>query len=431
MRRDERVSRARRVPARASDAVRARRIASASHSFITRAVAAHAREAPRGVERGAAHVHVRVRRVARARRARVRTDGRESRAQDESSAGVGALVLRRLTRACASEGARGRGVSRAVVLGAWTRPGGWFVGDVEGDARAVDARDAAADARDERPLREAMMRAVEEASARVGVTSASEDGRMGGGGRRGGVLAWTRASGTTACALDCASKVERTFGAGALVRLVRSLRRDERVSVVFTLAVGAERGEGERAIEAEASCAVVCRDVAGDATATMADIDVDVRRAGGRRKRERERVTIRGDDELEFAPIEVESVERAVARALRVAGDAGVEEDDESRAARRLQSSVPFDLGVSLTAEEREARRNVRLSYEHQGVEGVAAYAAGDFLAYLPRDAGGRGDAINRLRPARGHIYYEPDDVDRELDDDDLFPDTDDDADDF
>lgn len=362
-----------------------------------------------------------------------RTDEARGRAQDASRTGVGALLLRHLTRACAADATRGRGITCAVVVGAWTRPCAWFVDDESGRARAVDARVVAADARDERPLRDAIVDAVAEVNARVGTTRASDGGEGEVARRRGGLLAPTRrARATTACALDCASRVERTFGAGALVRLVRALRSDERVRVVFTLSVGAESREGERAIEAEASCAVTCSDAPGDETATTADLDVDVRRASGRRKRERERVTIRGDDALDFSPIEVESVERAVARALRVAGAAVDDDDDDAaRAARRLQSSVPFDLGVRLTAEEREARRNVRLSYEHQGLEGVDAYARGDALAYLPVHAGGRGDAINRTRPAITHVRYELDDADRELDDADLFPDTDDDADDF
>ena len=88
----------------------------------------------------------------------------------------------------------------------------------------------------------------------------------------------------------------------------------------------------------------------------------------------------------------------AIARALRVGDD-----DAETRAARRLQAVVPFNLGVSLTAEEREAKRNVKLSYEHQGVRGVEAYDTGDFLAYLPPDAGGRGVALAEfLRRGRG-----------------------------
>lgn len=59
------------------------------------------------------------------------------------------------------------------------------------------------------------------------------------------------------------------------------------------------------------------------------------------------------------------------------------------------------------------------------------AYDKGDFLAFLPPDAGGRGDALGVTKPGRGHIYYERDAADDALDDDDLFPDTDDEEEDF
>ena len=61
-----------------------------------------------------------------------------------------------------------------------------------------------------------------------------------------------------------------------------------------------------------------------------------------------------------------------------------------------------------------------------RGVRGVEAYDTGDFLAYLPPDAGGRGDALGVAKPGRGHIYYERDAADEDLDDDDLHVDTDD-----
>ena len=62
----------------------------------------------------------------------------------------------------------------------------------------------------------------------------------------------------------------------------------------------------------------------------------------------------------------------------------------------RLERATPFKLGVS--AEESLARSRVVLPFEHQGggsVSDVSArsaaepYARGDFLRYLPRDAGG------------------------------------------
>ena len=120
----------------------------------------------------------------------------------------------------------------------------------------------------------------------------------------------------------------------------------------------------------------------------------------------------------------------AKVKALKInANDANNAAAAESAAAARLQSSVPFNLGVALTPEEREAKRNVKLAYEHQGVgvRGGDAYAQGDFMAYLPPDAGGRGVALGLTKPGRGHIYYERDAADDALDDDDLNPDTDDD----
>lgn len=72
-------------------------------------------------------------------------------------------------------------------------------------------------------------------------------------------------------------------------------------------------------------------------------------------------------------------------------------ESAEAEAQRvRLERATPFKLGVS--AEESLARSRVVLPFEHQGggsVSDVSArsaaepYARGDFLRYLPRDAGG------------------------------------------
>ena len=97
-----------------------------------------------------------------------------------------------------------------------------------------------------------------------------------------------------------------------------------------------------------------------------------------------------------------------------------------------------------MTPQEREAKRNVKLSYEHQGDASAArardAYASGDFLAYLPPDAGGRGDALPALlglgpararAAARGRAVLDLD-VDAEIEvEDDLFPDTDDEEEEF
>lgn len=227
--------------------------------------------------------------------------------------------------------------------------------------------------------------------------------------------------------LDCAGKIARHYGVKRLDLTVRALRRHPAVALVVTL----ERGEAPASAltTGEASCSVVVTGVETDARATRGVYEVELRRPCGRRRRERESVTVREDLGLTFAPIEIESVASAVARALKLGETDPATE--EARVAARLQSAVPFNLGVSLSAEELEAKRNVKLSYEHQGVRGVDAYDKGDFLAFLPPDAGGRGDALGVTKPGRGHIYYERDAADEALDDEDLFPDTDDEEEDF
>ncbi len=114
---------------------------------------------------------------------------------------------------------------------------------------------------------------------------------------------------------------------------------------------------------------------------------------------------------------------------------------EEELARLRLQRRVPFNLGV--TDAERDARAKVALPFEHQG-EGREAYARGQFLNYLPRDAGGRGGGSeargggaygayggNGGGGGGGHIMYvrdsddsdSPPDSDEEVDDSDVFGD--------
>ena len=294
-------------------------------------------------------------------------------------------------------------------------------------ARAREATTAVVDVdlaatRGERATTAAILAAVERASASATTRDATRDAAATttGRARRSGTFGHApSAEARATVVLDCASKVRRAYGERALIRVVRALRRHAGVCLVVTLGIGRETACAT--CEAEASCVATCAPAEGDEDGSRARLDVEIRRACGRRRRERERVIINDDDSLDFAPCEAESVEDAVARALRVGDD-----DAETRAARRLQAVVPFNLGVSLTAEEREAKRNVKLSYEHQGVRGVEAYDTGDFLAYLPPDAGGRGDALGVAKPGRGHIYYERDAADEDLDDDDLHVDTDD-----
>ena len=108
--------------------------------------------------------------------------------------------------------------------------------------------------------------------------------------------------------------------------------------------------------------------------------------------------------------------------AARAAAEA--EAEAEAAAARRLQASVPFNLGVNPSVEEASARANVVLPFEHQGAG--RHYDEGNFLAYLPRDAGGARTESGAVNKGRGHIMYVRDsdsdasapDSDEELDED-------------
>ena len=101
------------------------------------------------------------------------------------------------------------------------------------------------------------------------------------------------------------------------------------------------------------------------------------------------------------------------------AAAAEAEAEAEAELARlKLQAAVPFNLGVS--AAESEARARVVLPFEHQGA-GRRAYRDGNFVSYLPADAGGAAIAGK----GRGHIMYvrdsdedSPPDSDEEVDDD-------------
>jgi predicted dehydrogenase len=108
--------------------------------------------------------------------------------------------------------------------------------------------------------------------------------------------------------------------------------------------------------------------------------------------------------------------------AARAAAEA--EAEAEAAAARRLQASVPFNLGVNPSVEEASARAKVVLPFEHQGAG--RHYDEGNFLAYLPRDAGGARTESGVVNKGRGHIMYVRDsdsdasapDSDEELDED-------------
>lgn len=318
--------------------------------------------------------------------------------------------------------------------------GAWRTGEVgeEGDSVIAARLWRASDGDDATRI---MLEAIEASGggANGKERSMSETPSTSGRARRSGVFGYRPDAGARArVEIECASALERAFGSNAVARLVREVRAHAGVGVVVTMSVvpeGATEDPCAGSCATEASCVARLSAVDGDRSATLANLDVDIRRPCGRRRRERERITVLDDDSLTFSPVEIETVRDAVARALRLEG-ASAPEDDALAAAKRLQSVVPFNLGVDLTPQEREAKRNVKLSYEHQGDASAArardAYASGDFLAYLPPDAGGRGDALGRTKPGRGHIYYERDDVDAEIEvEDDLFPDTDDEEEEF
>ncbi|GIM09880.1 hypothetical protein Vretimale_13678 [Volvox reticuliferus] len=97
--------------------------------------------------------------------------------------------------------------------------------------------------------------------------------------------------------------------------------------------------------------------------------------------------------------------------------------------AEELARTVGSSMRLTLTEEERRAKQQVVLPYQHQGQQhrsgalGVA-YAAGDHAGYLPPAAGGTGPAAGgRGQQALGHILYVRDsaseaDSDQELDED-------------
>ncbi|GLI68283.1 hypothetical protein VaNZ11_012643 [Volvox africanus] len=97
--------------------------------------------------------------------------------------------------------------------------------------------------------------------------------------------------------------------------------------------------------------------------------------------------------------------------------------------AEELARAVGSSMRLSLTEEERRAKQQVVLPYQHQGQKHRssalgAAYAAGDHAGYLPPAAGGTGPAAGgRGQQSLGHILYVRDsaseaDSDQELDED-------------
>ena len=157
--------------------------------------------------------------------------------------------------------------------------------------------------------------------------------------------------------------------------------------------------------------------------------------------------------DISFSALRVDSMRKPSSTSKQSGEKASGEPSEASRVAEleaekrrfdRLQKALPFKLGV--TEEESRARASVVLPFEHQGgyaprdsersVVGSSgsAYLSGDFLKYLPRDAGGRGGVDGgghggrRGRGGPGQIVYVRDsddegsgsapDSDEELDED-------------
>jgi len=192
--------------------------------------------------------------------------------------------------------------------------------------------------------------------------------------------------------VSAANRLARAFGAREFAAFVRALRLERSARCVL-LSVRSGSSDGVDVVANEASCVVNVRADESDLGATKGRVDIETRTPYGRRRRECARVRVRDDGGVEFAADDVDDVVDFATRALKVRAHEGAGDVERARAdaARRLQASVSFNLGVSLDARERRAKSNVALAYEHQG-RGVAAedaYASGDFLTYLPRAAGG------------------------------------------
>ena len=105
------------------------------------------------------------------------------------------------------------------------------------------------------------------------------------------------------------------FGSNAVARLVREVSRaracggggdDER------RARGRDGGSVRGFVRDGGAVVARLSAVDGDRSATLANLDVDIRRPCGRRRRERERITVLDDDSLTFSPVEIETVRDAV-----------------------------------------------------------------------------------------------------------------------
>jgi len=288
------------------------------------------------------------------------------------------------------------------------------------------------------------------------------------------------ASARTCVAVDCLAELVAHNGVGETMELVRSIRADPRVACVAAYLAGggsagylsAGFGGHDRGTDSPLAAASLAVRKASSAyavvsaapTLTLTAVpDGDGERSGGASGQPdavlaatHARPTGRGRSETDsvftrfgltgdsvsttFAPASAAvmdaltdamknvggvdgigggGVGAATSSSAVLAAEAEAEAEAEATAARRLQASVPFNLGVNPSREEADAKASVVLPFEHQGAG--RAYDEGNFLAYLPRDAGGaRGQEGGAGRPARGHIMYV-----RDSDDDGEAPDSD------
>ena len=290
----------------------------------------------------------------------------------------------------------------------------------------------------------------------------------------------------TCVAIDCVAELVAHNGADGTLAFIRAIRADPRVAcVVAYLAGGAreadqgwmrsttEGGDVDDAVEALRAASSAYAVVSAAPKLTLMPVDAEGTEGGagqpdavlvvtharptGRMRTETDSVYASSapNSSLTFAPLtfvpasnavmdalaslrlnthpdDVDGIQRVGEETRGISGGgisaaraaAEAEAEAEAAAARRLQASVPFNLGVNPSVEEASARAKVVLPFEHQGAG--RHYEEGNFLAYLPRDAGGARTESGAVNKGRGHIMYVRDsdsdasapDSDEELDED-------------
>ena len=291
----------------------------------------------------------------------------------------------------------------------------------------------------------------------------------------------------TCVAIDCVAELVAHNGAERTLAFIRAIRADPRVACVLAYLAGGAREGGDQggmrstteggdvddAVEALRAASSAYAVVSAAPTLTMMPVDaegtkgdagqpdavlvVTHARPTGRTRTETDSVyaSLVPNSSSTFAPLtfvpasnavmdalaslrlnthpdDVDGIQRVGEETRGISGGgmsaaraaAEAEAEAEAAAARRLQASVPFNLGVNPSVEEASARANVVLPFEHQGAG--RHYDEGNFLAYLPRDAGGARTESGAVNKGRGHIMYVRDsdsdasapDSDEELDED-------------